>query len=317
MTHSTITGIGTSLPERVVGNDFFSEYLDTSEEWISSRTGIKTRRFVEPGTQVAELALPAAQGAMEMAGMKATDVDLILFATTTPDRFMPSTACLLQGMLGSDGCPALDVQAVCSGFLYGLELADALVRSEKYERILLVGAEIYSRVLDFDDRSTCILFGDGAGAAVIAASDKPGIAAVNLGADGSLADVITMKGHVAKNEIVGDGFFRMDGPKVYKLAISAMERSARKACEEAGIEVSDIDWLVPHQANLRILDTLASRMGVDQEKVVRTVTDHANTSAASVPLALESIWERIKPGEWVMLSAVGGGLTWGSALWRA
>ena len=300
-----------------MGNDHFAEYLDTSDEWIESRTGIRTRRFVEPGTQVSELALPAAKDALEMAGVQAGEIDMILFATTTPDRFMPSTACLLQGMLGTGSCPAMDIQAVCSGFIYGLEVADAFVKSGKYEKVLLVGADIYSRVLDFQDRSTCILFGDGAGAALVTASDKPGIASVNLSADGSQADVITMQGHVSGNSIVGEGYFRMNGPKVYKLAVEAMTQSAKNACESAGIEIGEVTWLVPHQANLRIIDALASRLGVESDRVVRTVREHANTSAASVPLALNTIWDQIKPGDWVLLSAAGGGFTWGSALWRA
>lgn len=317
MTYSTLAGIGASLPEKIVDNEFFSDYLETSGEWIDSRTGIKTRRFAEPGDMVSSLALPAAKSALKSAGVKAQDLDMILFATTTPDRFMPSTACLLQGMLGANSCPAMDIQAVCSGFVYGLEVADALVRSDKAKNVLLVGADLYSRVLDFQDRSTCILFGDGAGAAVVAACDKPGLAAVNLHADGSQADVITMKGHVSGNKITGEAFFRMDGPKVYKLAIEAMEKSAREACEAAGIEPADVAWLVPHQANLRIVDTLATRLGVQPDRVVRTVREHANTSAASVPLALETIWASIKPGDWVLFTAAGGGFTWGSALWRA
>ena len=233
--YSTITGIGAELPGRKVGNDYFADYLDTSAKWIETRTGINTRYFAQPGTKIADVALPAAQRALAMAELKATQVEMIIFATATPDRIMPATACILQDLLGARDCPAVDVQAVCSGFIYGLDFADAMICAGRYSNVLVVGADLFSRVLDFQDRSTCILFGDGAGAAVVQASSKPGIAASNLHADGSLVDCITVKGYVAKDVVQGTGLFTMAGTTVFKQAIKAMEDSALAACSKAGV----------------------------------------------------------------------------------
>ena len=317
MSFSTITGIGGHLPGERFDNEHFTTHLDTSSEWIASRTGIHTRNFAPAGTLVADAALPAARQALERSGLEPGELDLIVFATTTPDRFMPATACLLQSKLCAGSCPAFDVQAVCSGFIYGLEIADAMIRSGKCQKVLVVGADLYSRLLDFQDRTTCVLFGDGAGAAVLEASSKAGIAAVNIHADGSQADAITTSGMLARNSVAGSGLFSMNGPLVFKLAVRVMAQSARQACADAAIEPSELDWLVAHQANLRIINSLASSLDIADEKVVRTVGEHANTSAASIPLALCSIWDQLEPGAWVLLTAAGGGLTWGSALWRA
>lgn len=313
---ATITGVGGHLPGAAVGNDHFAGTLETTAEWIETRTGIVSRNFAAADAEVADAALPAASQALERAGVAAAELDLIIFATTTPDRLMPATACLLQAKLGAS-CPAFDVQAVCSGFVYGLEIAAAMVAAGSYARILVVGADLYSRLLDFADRTTCVLFGDGAGAAVVEASAKPGIVASNLGADGKLADVITTAGRVNQGRVEGSGSFAMDGPLVYKVAVKVMAASARRACADAGLEPAALDWLVVHQANLRIINTLARELGIADARVVRTVAKHANTSAASIPLALSTIWGRIAPGEHVLLVAAGGGLTWGSVLWRA
>ena len=318
--HVALSGVGGYLPGPKVANDYFEKYLDTTDEWIRRRTGIKTRYFANAGSKVSELALPAASQAINRAGLTADDIELIIFATTTPDCFMPATACLLQQILcanTTNTCPAFDVQAVCTGFVYGVSIGAAMIAAGTVDNALVIGADIYSRLLDMQDRSTCILFGDGAGAAVLIHSEQQGIEAVDLHADGKLAGLITTSGSIVKNQVADKIVFAMDGPKVYKAAVQTMIESAQKVCAQAGCSTQDIDWLVVHQANLRIIDSIAKAMDIDTRKVVRTVTEHANTSAASIPLGLNSIWDKIQPGERVLLTAAGGGFTWGSVLWQA
>lgn len=316
-TFAKLLGLGTNLPGEPVGNDHFVAYLDTSDEWIQERTGIRTRYFAPKGTLACDLAVPAATAALANAKLTATDIDGIIFATTTPDHLMPSTACLLQQRLNITGSMAFDVQAACSGFVYALTVATAMIENGSAKRILVVASEIYSRVLNWQDRSSCILFGDGAAAAVVGASSEPGVMAVDLHADGEHASIIEVTGHIADNRVRGSSTFRMDGGAVYKLAVKAMEESSRKVCAKAGIEPTSVDWLVVHQANLRIINAVAKRLEVADANVLRTVVDHANTSAASIPLALASVWEQVKPGDKLLLTAAGAGLTWGSVLLTA
>ena len=316
MKYATITGIGSFLPGKPVGNDFFAKYLDTTDEWIQSRTGIKTRYFIDQDVKLVDLALPACKQALENAKKTINDIDMIILATTTPDRFMPATACKLQELLGAKNIPAFDIQAVCSGFVYALNLAETFINAGKQENILVVGADIYSRILDFNDRGTCILFGDGAGAVVLSASDTPGILASNFYADGSQSEIIKTDGFVNKQNLIGKACFEMDGQKVFKLAIKTMEESSLQVCQDAKVDINDITYLVAHQANLRILNTLGNRLKIDPSKVVQTVTEHANTSAASIPLALYSIWDKLQEKDLVLMTAAGGGFTWGSVLWQ-
>ncbi|CAM3954524.1 beta-ketoacyl-ACP synthase III [Bordetella tumulicola] len=323
MTYAMIVGSGSFLPERIVSNDELAAELatrniSTSDEWIVERTGIRQRHLAERGATTSELATEAAKRALADAGVQAADVDLIIVATSTPDFVFPSTACLVQAKLGAKGGAAFDVQAVCSGFVYALSTADAFVRAGRARCALVIGAEVFSRILDWSDRGTCVLFGDGAGAVVLKASDQPGILAAQLHADGSQTNILCAAGNVAYGSVVGDPFLRMDGQAVFKQAVTVLDRSARDVCAEAGIEVSDVDWLVPHQANVRILNFLARKLHVPTEKVVITVDSHANTSAASVPLALDVARRdgRIKAGQLVLMQGVGGGFTWGSVLAR-
>lgn len=323
MTYAVIAGSGSFLPERVVSNDELAAELatrniSTSDEWIVERTGIRQRHLAERGVTTSVLATEAARRALEDAGVQAGDVDLIIVATSTPDYVFPSTACLVQANLGARGGAAFDVQAVCSGFVYALSTADAFVRAGRSRCALVIGAEVFSSILDWNDRSTCVLFGDGAGAVVLKASDKPGILAAQLHADGSQTKILCAAGNVAYGDVTGDPFLRMDGQAVFKQAVTVLDRSARDVCAEAGLDVAQVDWLVPHQANVRILNFLARKLQVPVEKVVITVDSHANTSAASVPLALDAARRdgRIKPGQLVLMQGVGGGFTWGSVLAR-
>jgi 3-oxoacyl-[acyl-carrier-protein] synthase-3 len=323
MTYSAIAGTGGYLPERVVTNDALAAELagrgiETSDEWIVERTGIRQRHLAERGVTTSQLATEAARLALADAGIAADQVDLIIVATSTPDFVFPSTACLAQANLGIHGGAAFDVQAVCSGFVYALTTADSFIRAGRARCALVIGAEVFSRILDWNDRKTCVLFGDGAGAVVLKASDQPGILAAQLSADGSLAKILYAAGNVAYGEVTGDPFLRMDGQAVFKQAVQVLERSARAVCDEAHLSLSDVDWLVPHQANLRIINFLARKLGVPAERVVVTVDRHANTSAASVPLALDAARRdgRIKAGQHVLLQGVGGGFTWGSVLAR-
>ncbi|GAB1578177.1 ketoacyl-ACP synthase III [Bordetella petrii] len=323
MTYAVIAGSGSFLPERVVSNDELAAELATrniatSDEWIVERTGIRQRHLAERGVTTSQLATEAAQRAMADAGVQAADLDLIIVATSTPDFVFPSTACLVQANLGAKGGAAFDVQAVCSGFVYALSTADAFIRAGRARCALVIGAEVFSRILDWNDRRTCVLFGDGAGAVVLKASDRPGILAAHLHADGSQTSILCAAGNVAYGDVTGDPFLRMDGQAVFKQAVTVLDRSARDVCAEAGVDVADVDWLVPHQANVRILNFLARKLRVPTEKVVITVDSHANTSAASVPLALDAARRdgRIKPGQLVLMQGVGGGFTWGSVLVR-
>lgn len=323
MKYAAIAGSGSFLPERVVSNDELAAEMATrdivtSDEWIADRTGIRQRHLAERGTTTSQLATIAAQRALEDAGVTAQDVDLIIVATSTPDFVFPSTACLVQAALGAPGGAAFDVQAVCSGFVYALTTADSFIRAGRARCALVIGAEVFSRILDWNDRGTCVLFGDGAGAVVLKASDEPGILAAQLHADGSQTRILCAAGNVAYGEVTGDPFLRMDGQAVFKQAVTVLDRSARDVCAEAGVEVADVDWLIPHQANVRILNFLAKKLKVPTEKVVITVDQHANTSAASVPLALDFARRdgRVRPGQLVLMQGVGGGFTWGSVLAR-
>jgi 3-oxoacyl-[acyl-carrier-protein] synthase-3 len=314
--YSRIIGTGSYLPRNVVTNADLARRMDTSDEWIRSRTGIRQRHIAEEGETSSSLALEASKAAIARAGIAAKEIDLIILATSTPDYVFPSTACLLQAKLGIKGCPAFDLQAVCSGFVYALATADLFIRSRQHRCALVVGAEVFSRILDWNDRGTCVLFGDGAGAVIRRADDKPGVMASALHADGNYAGILSVPGNVSGGNVTGDPFLRMDGPAVFKFAVRVLDKVARETLLKCGQKIEDIDWLIPHQANLRILESTAKRLGLPPEKLIVTVDTHGNTSAASVPLALDLATRdgRIKPGHKVMLQAVGGGFTWGAAL---
>ena len=316
MIYSRIAGTGSYLPPRVMTNDDFAKRLDTSDAWIRERTGIASRHIADEKQTSSDLALEASKRALEAAGLDAKEIDLIIVATSTPDFIFPSTACLLQAKLGVAGSAAFDVQAVCSGFVYALATADTFVRSGQYKKALVVGAEVFSRILDWNDRGTCVLFGDGAGAVVLAAGDKPGIHASILHADGSQAGMLSVPGNVNRGTICGSPFLQMDGQGVFKFAVRVLDESARETIAAAGMTLSDLDWLIPHQANVRILDAVARKLKLPAHKLVVTVDHHGNTSAASVPLALDEYVRggRILPGHRVLMQGVGGGFTWGSSL---
>ena len=314
--YSRIVGTGSYLPERVMTNADFAARLETSDAWIRERTGIVERHIAEKNQASSDLALEASKNALQAAGLKAEDLDLIIVATSTPDYVFPSTACLLQAKLGVKGSAAFDVQAVCSGFVYGLATADAFIKSGRNNKALVVGAEVFSRILDWNDRGTCVLFGDGAGAAVLAADTKPGIHASVLRADGSHSGMLSVPGNVCGGAIVGSPFLQMNGQAVFKFAVKVLEESARETVAAADMRLSDIDWLIPHQANVRILDATARKLGLPHEKLVITVDHHGNTSAASVPLALDEFVRagKIRRGQRLLLQGVGGGFTWGSSV---
>ncbi len=312
-----IAGTGSFLPGSPVSNDDLAKRgIDTSDEWIVARTGIRTRYLADPACTSSDLALEASRRALESAGIGAEDIDLIVVATATPDYIFPSTACLLQGKLGNVGAMAFDIQAVCSGFVYALTIAEKFIRSGSHKRALVVGAEVFSRILDWQDRTTCVLFGDGAGAVVLEASDQPGILATASHADGSLSGILSVAGQVNGGQVTGDPFLRMDGQAVFKFAVRVLSEMTRECCEMAGIASSEIDWLVPHQANIRIIESTAKKLGVSMDKVVVTVDRHGNTSAASIPLALDAAVRdgRIQRGQKILLEGVGGGFTWGAVL---
>jgi 3-oxoacyl-[acyl-carrier-protein] synthase III len=319
MTATRITGTGSALPARAVSNaelaaELARRGIETSDEWITARTGIRSRYLAEPGLTTAELGTRAARAALAAAGRSPADCDLLLVATSTPDQIFPSTACLIQAQLGNAGAAAFDVQAVCSGFVYALTTADALVRTGVYRCALVIGAEVFSRILDWDDRGTCVLFGDGAGAVVLEASEAPGLLAARLHADGSQAGVLATPGRVAQGRVEGHPFLTMDGHAVFRLAVSSLCDSALEVLEAAGLQAADLDWLIPHQANVRILAAIAKRLGVPESKLIVTLDQQGNTSAASVPLALDAAVRdgRIQRGQRVLLQGVGGGFTWGS-----
>ncbi len=315
--YARLIGTGSCLPGSPVSNtDLAARGIDTDDEWIVSRTGIRSRYLAEPGTLSSELGLIAAQRALAMAGTSADEIDLIIVATSTPDFIFPSTACLIQGKLGNKGAAAFDVQAVCAGFTYAMGIADKFIRSGSHKKALVIGAEVFSRILDWNDRRTCVLFGDGAGAVVLEASDRPGILATALHADGSQNSILNVPGQVCGGQVTGDPFLRMDGQAVFKIAVRVLAEVAGEVCAAAGIATADIDWLIPHQANIRIIDATGKKLGVDRDRVIVTVDRHGNTSAASVPLALDEAVRdgRIQRGQKVLLEGVGGGFTWGAAL---
>ena len=319
--YSRITGTGSYLPSRRLTNaDLVAELatkgVDTSDDWIVERTGIRARHFAAPEQSASDLALPACQAALQAAGKSAADVDLIILATSTPDVVFPSTAAILQHKLGIAGCAAFDVQAVCSGFVYALTVADSLIKTGAAKCALVVGAEIFSRILDFNDRTTCVLFGDGAGAVVLEASPTPGILAAELHADGKHVGVLCVPGTVNGGQISGDPLLKMDGQAVFKLAVGVLAEVARSVLAKAGKTEADIDWLIPHQANIRIMLGTAKKLKLSEDKVVVTVDQHGNTSAASIPLAMDSAVRsgKIQKGQTVMLEGVGGGFTWGAVL---
>ena len=318
---SRITGTGSYLPPRRLSNaDLVAELaakgVETSDEWIVERTGIRARHFAAPDVSASDLALHASQQALQAAGVAAQDIDLIIVATSTPDMVFPSVACILQNKLGIAGCAAFDVQAVCSGFVYALTVADAMIRTGAATKALVVGSEVFSRILDFSDRTTCVLFGDGAGAVVLEASDTPGILASDLHADGKHVGILCVPGHVSGGAVLGHPVLKMDGQAVFKLAVGVLEDAARATLAKAGKTQDDIDWLIPHQANIRIMQSTAKRLKLSMDKVIVTVDQHGNTSAASIPLALDFGVRsgKIKVGETLMLEGVGGGFTWGAVL---
>ena len=316
MIYSRIVGTGSYLPPRIMTNAEFAARLDTSDAWIRERTGIEQRHIAAEAQTSSDLALEASRAALAAAGMQAADVDLMIVATSTPDFIFPSTACLLQAKLGIANCPAFDLQAVCSGFVYALATADNFIRAGTHKSALVVGAEVFSRILDWDDRGTCVLFGDGAGAVVLAAAAKPGLHASVLRADGSQAGILSVPGNVCGGKIVGSPFLQMQGSQVFKFAVKVLDEVARETAAAAGMRLEDIDWLIPHQANVRILEATAKRLGLPRDKLVVTVDHHGNTSAASVPLALDEYVRagKIRPGHRVMMQGVGGGFTWGATL---
>jgi 3-oxoacyl-[acyl-carrier-protein] synthase III len=321
---SRITGTGRYLPPQWLTNDDMSEMLakrgkETSDEWIVARSGICARHFADPGTAASDLAVHAARQAIEMAGLVVDQIDLLVVATSTPDHLggFPSTACIVQRKLGiTNGAAAFDVSAVCSGFVYAMTLADGLIKTGMYQNALVIGAEIFSRLLDFDDRSTCVLFGDGAGAVVLSASREPGIRAAKLQADGRHGDILCIPGHLRAGSLSGSPWLHMEGRTVFKLGIEAMERVARDTLALASMTPEEVDWLIPHQANIRIMLGMAQRLGIEEARVIATVAQHGNTSAASIPLALDTGIRdgRIRAGQQLLLNAVGGGLTWGAML---
>ncbi|MBI4195440.1 MAG: ketoacyl-ACP synthase III [Betaproteobacteria bacterium] len=316
MNFSRIVGTGSYLPSRILTNRDLERMVDTSDEWVFTRTGIRQRHVAADNENASDLALAASRRAIEAAGITPRDIDLIVVATTTPDMVFPSTACILQAKLGIKGCPAFDMQAVCSGFVYGIGAADQFMRSGQYRHALVVGAEVYSRILDWKDRSTCVLFGDGAGAVVLKADTAPGIMSCHLHADGSYADILSVPGTVRGGEVSGRPLLKMEGGTVFKFAVKVLGEVAEEALAANNLAKSDIDWLIPHQANIRIIQATARKLGLSMEKVVTTVDRHANTSAASVPLALDEAVRdgRIRAGQHVLLEGVGGGFTWGSVL---
>jgi 3-oxoacyl-[acyl-carrier-protein] synthase-3 len=318
LAYSRIVGTGSYLPRQVLTNKDIEQKIDTSDEWIFSRTGIRTRHVADESETTSDLGRHAALRAMAAAGVAVGDIDLVIVATTTPDIVFPSTACILQRKLGIKQGAAFDVQAVCSGFVYALAIADKFITSGQHRCALVVGAEVFSRLLDWSDRRTCVLFGDGAGAVVLKASTTPGTLSTHLHSDGEFGDILCVPGNFHAGEVVGRAFVHMDGQAVFRFAVRALDEVCREALACNGVQGSDVDWLVPHQANVRIVLATAQKMGLAPERVVLTVENQGNTSAASVPLALDAAVRdgRIQPGQLIMLAAVGGGMTWGAALLR-
>src|SRR5574343_296481 len=320
MIHARVIGTGSFLPGAPVSNnDLVARGIDTSDEWIVERTGISQRHLAEPEVTASELAYEASRRAIEAAGVQPADIDLIIVATSTPDYIFPSTAALLQARLGiANGGAAFDLQAVCTGFTYALATAEKFIRSGSNKRALVVGAEVFSRILDWNDRGTCVLFGDGAGAVVLEASEQPGILATAMHADGSQSSILNVPGQICNGQVTGDPFLRMDGQAVFKVAVRVLADVAEEVCATAGISAAEVDWLIPPQANIRIIEATGKRLGVDRDKVIVSVDHHGNTSAASIPLALDEAVRdgRIQRGHKVLVEGVGGGFAWGAALFE-
>ncbi|MFO7580111.1 MAG: beta-ketoacyl-ACP synthase III [Nitrosomonas halophila] len=316
--YSRIIGTGGYLPEKILTNQDLESMVDTSDEWIRTRTGITQRHIAAEDQMASDLALEASRKAIAASGIRPNEIDLIIVATTTPDMVFPSTACILQHKLGIANGPAFDVQAVCSGFIYALATADMFVSSGKCRNALVVGTEVYSRIIDWNDRSTCVLFGDGAGAVILTQDQQPGILSSHLHANGSYSQILAVPGNISAGKIQGKPFITMEGNTVFKFAVKVLEEAVHEALNANQLQPSDIDWLIPHQANIRIISSTAKKLGIPQEKVVTTVAQHGNTSAASVPLALDIAVRdgRVQSGHNVVLEGVGGGFTWGSVLIR-
>lgn len=319
MIYSRITSTGSYLPERVMTNAELEGLVDTNDEWIRERTGIHQRHIVADDESTCDLAERAARAALESAGLNPSELELIIVGTTTPDKIYPATACRLQARLGANGCTAFDVQAVCTGFIYALGVADKFIKTGEVKRALVVGADTHSRLLDWSDRQTCILFGDGGGAVVLEASGEPGIYSTHLHADGSYEDMLYVEGGVPRGAGViaeGNAYTKMRGSEVFKVAVRTLRRIVYEALEANDMSPSDIDWLIPHQANIRIIEATAAKLDIPADRVVVTIAEHGNTSAASVPLALDVAVRdgRVKRGDNILLEAFGGGFTWGSAL---
>ncbi|HNP51791.1 MAG TPA: beta-ketoacyl-ACP synthase III [Nitrosomonas nitrosa] len=316
--YSRVIGTGSYLPEKILTNLDLERMVDTSDEWIRARTGIVQRHIAADQQLASDLALEASRRAIDAAGIQPQEIELIILATTTPDMIFPSTACILQDKLGITGGPAFDVQAVCSGFIYALATADMFVSSGKCKHALVVGTEVYSRIIDWTDRSTCVLFGDGAGAVVLTQSNQPGILSSHLHANGSHNKLLAAPGNICGGKIQGTPFITMEGNAVFKFAVKVLEEAVTEAVTANNLQTSDIDWLIPHQANIRIIKSTAKKLGIPMEKVVTTVDQHGNTSAASVPLALDIAVRdgRIQSNQCILLEGVGGGFTWGSILLR-
>ena len=316
MQYAQILGTGSYLPANRVTNEDLSKYVETTDEWIVSRTGIKARHMAADNQKTSDLAVEAARSALADAGILAEEIDLIIVATSTPDMQFPATATLVQHKLGISGCPALDVQAVCAGFMYAVATANAYIKSGMAKKALVIGAEIFSRILDWNDRSTCVLFGDGAGAVILGASDDPGIIHVKLKADGAYLDLLKVPSQIANGVVCGTPYLQMDGPAVFKFAVKSLTKIGEEVLAEANMTAKDIDWVVPHQANQRIIESTVKQLGLSMDKVILTVAEHGNTSAASIPLALDVGIRngQIKRGQTLLLEGIGGGFAWGAIL---
>ncbi len=316
MQYAQILGTGSYLPANRVTNEDLSKYVETTDEWIVSRTGIKARHMAADNQKTSDLAVEAARNALADAGILAEEIDLIIVATSTPDMQFPATATLVQHKLGISGCPAFDVQAVCAGFMYAVATANAYIKSGMAKKALVIGAEIFSRILDWNDRSTCVLFGDGAGAVILGASDDPGIIHVKLKADGAYLDLLKVPSQIANGVVCGTPYLQMDGPAVFKFAVKSLTKIGEEVLAEANMTAKDIDWVVPHQANQRIIESTVKQLGLSMDKVILTVAEHGNTSAASIPLALDFGIRngQIKRGQTLLLEGIGGGFAWGAIL---
>ncbi len=314
--YSRIVATGSYLPEKILTNKELETLVDTSDEWIVARSGIKQRHIAAPNELASDLAAKAASKAIGRSGLSANDIDLLIVATTTPDMVFPSTACIVQSKLGISGTPAFDVQAVCCGFVYALNIADLFIKSGQASNALIIGAEVYSRILDWKDRTTCVLFGDGAGAVVLSKSDEPGVRHTKLHADGVYQDKLCVPGWVNNGAVSGSPLVTMDGGTVFKFAVKVFEQTARELMSAAHVTIDDIDWFIPHQANIRIMESTAKKLELPRDKLIATVDHHGNTSAASIPLALDEAVDdgRVKKGDLLLLEGVGGGFTWGGAL---